>query len=370
MRFLPILLYLLVALAIGCNPEGDKIYNTYNYYYPEDTTTVPDPDTTEDHSIQVTYPANDEIIELWYDWIEDLTPSPYYCPWGYSADTTVYAELSVDIPGTIVEARVFVRSSPNGSFNQTAVIPYPGVNQIFARVFQYSSSFTSSTLYDQNLAFWVSLTSDDSTNYISPTVSFKIKSRVNYDFETIPETPAMDSVYEHSSQQRLYIEWCPRSPNVDSFRVAIRDDATGDVVRFAWTGLQNGLTYIDYVPLTDYSVWVTAENEYGSSAASDMKHITTQAPVLPDNFEASIRPGAEVRLSWSNHAYPDSVLVSRRDTLNDWTAIKSLGCSGTSCPSSWSDTTGTTSTVYYYRLGIQYSNGIWWSSDSIGVWIP
>ncbi len=181
---------------------------------------------------------------------------------------------------------------------------------------------------------------------------------------TVPLIPLADTLFENSYDQRLSISWCPRSPNVDSFHVAIRRDVTGVITRLRYSGEGNyGENITDYLPLNAYSVWITASNDYGESAASDTMHVTTREPNPPDNFSATIYSDESVRLSWSNRANPDTLQISRRDTLSDWATIRTLECDNGYCPSYFIDSTATSNTVYYYRLGMQFENGLWWAPD-------
>lgn len=369
MRILLLLLVLVFVIAAGCVPEGDDIYNTYNNYYPEDSTS--NPDTTEPYSIQISYPASHQVLEIWNEWIENPNPNPYSCNWGYQSDTMFFADVSTDIPEDILEARVFLRTSINASFYQYTILQNPGRGQFSIRIYNYGTGFSYNVHPEADCAFWVSLTTVDSTNYISPTVPFRLVPRINYDMATIPVAPLADTLIESSNQQRLTIEWCPQSPNVDSFQVAIRRDVTGEIerLRFPNNGYFDAF-YTRYLPVTAYSVWITASNEYGASAASDTMRVTTREPFPPHNLGATVYSDQSITLTWSNRAYSDSLQIARRDTVSAWETIQTLGCETGYCPSYYSDTTAISNTVYYYRIGMQFENGLWWAPDSVGVWIP
>lgn len=368
MRLLILFFVLTLIVASGCNTEGDNVYNSYNYYYPEDSTG--NPDTTETYTIQIPYPGRNEVVEMWHNWIEYPNPNYQVCRWGYKVDTAFFAEVTTDIPGTIVEARLFLRTSPNGSFNQYTVVQYPGGSPFQIRIFERDISFSSSIEDDRDYAFWVSLTTEDSTNYISPTIPFRVISRVNFDMDSAPMSPTSDTLYETTSQQSLRVEWCPLSPNAEGFSIALRPNDGGQIRYFPASNTQQYLYINDYLPISSYSVWVLAYNDNGVSSASDTMYITTNEPILPNNLNARVYSDERVEIYWSNRCFPDSLLVSRRDTLSEWSTIKSLGCYETSCQNSYSDTTAASNTVYYYRVGTKFSNGVWWAPDSIGVWIP
>ncbi|MBL0062938.1 MAG: hypothetical protein IPP40_15985 [bacterium] len=366
MRLLSVLLYLFIVIAVGCVPEGDTINNSYNYYYPDDTTG--NPDTT--YSVQITYPARNEAVEIWYDWFELASPGYYNCPWILRTDTTISAEVSTNVPGTIIQANVFLQTSPSGSFYQSTVMPYPGGSSFSIRLYRFSPSNSVIIPPDQNFAFWVSLTTDDSMNYISPTVSFRLVSKVNYDMESAPEVPVVDTLFETDYTQRMTTKWCPQSPNIDSFYVSYRETMTGQVRRFAYQSSTRESNYTRYLPTTAYSVWVTAANGYGESAASDTLNLTTTEPILPEHLGATIYSDGSVDIQWNCPCYPDSMLVARKDTLSDWSTIQSLYCNSGYCPSHYEDSTAASNTVYYYRVGVQFRNGIWWTPDSVAVWVP
>lgn len=367
MRSILFLLVVVFLVAAGCNPEGDNIYNTYHNYYPEDSTSIPD--TSEDYRVHITYPDRYEVLEIEYNWIQRENPNNYSCQWGYHADTTIYAEVTTNILEPVIEARVFIQNYPGGNFSQYGGDIYPGENPFSIRIYDVNISFSQNTMQDQELAFWVSVTTEDSTNYISPTIPFKIVKKINYDMDVPPLAPVADTLTESTYQQQMYIEWCAQSPNADSFHVSVRAGASGQIARFTVPGSQNELHTNRYAPLTTHSVWITAVNPYGESAASDTMYLTTSEPYPPEDLRAMIYADSRVTISWSNRSYPDSIAISRRDTLSDWSTIETLGCTSY-CPSNFDDTTIVAQTVYYYRIGCQFTNGIWWSQDSIGVWIP
>lgn len=366
MRLSIVLLITATTFLISCVTEGDKIYNSYNYF-PEDSTG--DNDSTGTEFVQIVSPTSNQVFEVWYDWV----PYPYYqsCEWGYQADTVYFAEVTTTIEEPITEARVFVRTSPSGGFNQYSVEQFPGQEHFFVRIFNFNVQFTQNISPELDGAFWVSLTTSDSTNYISQTVPFRIESRVHYDMATVPVAPVADTLIENSYQQRMLIEWCRQSPNSDSFHVAIRRDQTGHVARVNMSTEYYGqMEYTDYLPVSDYSVWISASNEYGESAASDTMRLTTHEPLPPGDLAATTYANHDIILSWWNRSLPDSILIGRRDTLNGWATIDALECQAPYCTGNYTDTTTVQGTIYYYRLGGSFENGVWWYADSVGVWAP
>ncbi|MBK6765603.1 MAG: fibronectin type III domain-containing protein [bacterium] len=367
MRLSLLLLITFGAVMMGCVTEGDKIYNSYNYFHPD---TTGNDDTTATYSIDITGPARNEVLEIWHDWVENPYSNYGDCNWGYRVDTMFYAEVATNIPETIIEARVFLRTSAWGSFYEHSSITNPGNDLFVVRIFNYSTQFQYNVPGDMDCAFWVNLTTADSANYISPTVPFRVVSRVHYDLETIPATPVADTLFESTYQQRLTISWCRESPDIDSFHVDIRRDATAEIRRLSFSGSEYyGTNFTDYLPVTDYSVWVSALNEYGESAPSDTMQVTTNEPVPPEEFRASTYSDSRVELWWYNRSHPDSLLIARRDTLGDWTTIGTLVCEGGYCPTAYSVTTAVRNAIYYYRLGMRFENGLWWAPDSVGVWL-
>jgi hypothetical protein len=368
MRILPFLLYILVVFSVSCMEEGDKIYNSYNYYYP-DTTDNP-PDTLPPVGVQIVFPAPGEILEISYDWREVSSPYYYNCPMVYQTDTLILAEVMTNVTRTVIEARVFMRSGTNGSFNQYSYQTFPIGNHFFIPIHERSNHETYNLPQDLNYAFWVSVMTDDSVSYISPTVPFGLTYKVNYDLDTTPLAPIADTLLDYNSGQNLQIEWCPASPNVDSFVVSMRNDEVGLVRTFSVSGRYNETGTALFSPISDYSVWIKAKNTFGVSAASDTMHIHTREPIAPDNLEASTNSEGLVHLHWSNHALPDAFLISRCDTLSEWSTVQSIHCEDYYCPNSYTDSTAESRQVYYYRIGIEYSVGTWWGLDSVGVWIP
>ncbi|MFZ5432913.1 MAG: fibronectin type III domain-containing protein [Calditrichota bacterium] len=366
MRLLLVLLSLAILFAVGCNTEGDKYYNSYNYYYPEDSTNHPD---TTDAPVRITYPERYERIEIWYDWINFNYPDYNGCRWGYDIDTTIRAEVVTDISEDISSAQVYLRTNDYSGFSAYGPAVIPTSSTFSVIIYNINQSGTYSPPDTLNYSFWVQVTTESGSNYISPTVPFQLISKVDFPLVAIPDVPEADTVFESSYYQQMTITWCPQSPNVDSFKVHLRTVGTGETVHFAVTGTQRNYSIRYYLPVTAYTVWVTAENEYGESDASESLSITTNPPFLPEDLRAIQYPDHRIELQWYNIAYPDTIQVSRRDTLGEWTTIRALDCTNYR-PSSYVDSTAQAHSIYYYRLGIQFANGTWWTPDSIGVWIP
>ncbi|MBK6911657.1 MAG: hypothetical protein IPH10_12140 [bacterium] len=157
----------------------------------------------------------------------DSGATNYSCPWGFRSDTFLYADVTTDIPGVIVEARLFRRIQQYGDFSQYSVVNFPTGSSFRLPLASFNNNFASYMSEDFSITFWVSLMTEDSANYASPTITIQTVSRVHFDTAAAPLAPVIDTLFEQSYQQRIDILWCRQSPNVDSIRMAIRADESG-----------------------------------------------------------------------------------------------------------------------------------------------
>ncbi len=223
--------------------------------------------------------------------------------------------------------------------------------------------------------YCVRVTARDRSHWVSSAVYIKTIYAVDPPLTTVTPPPDLQEIHEdpsvyQSGGRMLFWQWCAPSPDVSLYLTYLRigEDGPVSVDTTMLSGHAyhlSGYTY-NYLPLTDYALWMVAANAYGLSPVSDTLRITTREPALPFNQQAHvIYPSGCVKISYSLERLCDSVLIQRRDPATAWTTIATI--SGNSGTGGATDAAPAPGHDYYYRVGAEFSNGIWWSTDSLHV---
>lgn len=353
------MLCLSALLLSGCTLQGDKIYNTYNY--PGDSTGM----------VRVLDPAPGTVFQANFDWVEGQNPDYYWCDWGYyREDTSFTALVRAYVPGDVRSAQVYADFSGNGHFNPYGQVVHPVADSFRVPIYAQPSYYASVGDTDF-VTFYVEVTTTDGANYLSRNVPFEVFFGLATPIHTAPDAPAVDTLVEQN-YNGLVVRWCSRSPLVDHFITFLYSSGNGQTMVDTLSQRPWQTNFLQYLPLANYSFWMKAINSYGVSPASDTLHITTLPPATPTDLEAWVHSGTIVELHWYNHnSGPDSVLIARRDTVSAFSTIRSLPIYNTgSPPYQYTDSTAVSHNVYFYKIGIQFVTGTWWSADSAGVWVP
>ncbi|HEY3296121.1 MAG TPA: hypothetical protein VGL38_11850 [bacterium] len=359
-RFLLLICVAALYMA-GCTTEGDKIYNTYNIT----------PDSTG--LVMITNPTPGDTVVALFNWVECNHPSYYcQCPWGFTLDTTFTATVIASVPGEIQDAQVYMQQYSYGSFAPFGPVLHPASDTFNIDFCSATSSFNYSS-YHQDIRgnFYVQVSTSRGANIVSRTIPFVLTYDYAVPSHAAPAAPAADTLFE-SPYGSLYVQWCAMSPRIDDFIVCRRAAGAAQIEADTFPNQNWQYSVQDYLPLANYSVWIKASNEYGVSPASDTLRLTTLPPVVPAELGAWVHAGGIVELQWQNRSRGfDSVLVARRDTLSAFSTLCSLPRGEEyNPPTYYTDSTAVAHMVYFYKVGVVYPTGTWWTTDSVGVWIP
>jgi hypothetical protein len=374
MRWFLALLCLTAIYLASCKTEGDQTYITN--VYPNDTTghdTVYIDTTGNPHSvsIQVVYPPAYATEQTLAEWTR-VSNQEEHCVWRYRVDTVFSAVIATNFRSTLLSAMVFVKRSDYSDYDLQATIYNPSNDTIripfYRATYSLSSMFTADSV---NGSFWVRIMDEDSTNYISPTRNFKIVLHADDHLTAPPAAPYIDTVIEAETYQNIAITYCVDSPGVIRTILFYQAQGTSHVESDTST-TDHVVTLYRYLPVTQYAVWIKQQNSIGLSPASDTSRLFTREPAVPTYLSASVGHSRVVDLHWSNHvSYCDSILIGRRTASDVWHTIEAISQSPSpNLTTYYTDTTVVANTNYLYRVGVAFSNGVWWCQDSVGVWIP
>ena len=316
-------------------------------------------------------PNANNLFEIQYVWTED--ESPYYrCQWGYSVDTTISALVTANVPGGVFAASTFTRSDPYGSWYHYFTV-YPEADTFLVPFF--TSGFFTSYVPNDTLAgqFFFQITAGDQSLWVSQARSYRL-SRVPFPvLQAAPLAPEADTLYEYApyygGTPYLSFEWCTPSPSVNWYILTYQTSFEEETVTDTLQSYNDNLQLYDYLPMTQYAFWIKAMNEYGVSASSDTLTVYTSSPHTPTDIWAAAQDSNIIHLSWNNHSHSDSLYLARKDVDGGlWATIHSFF--DYYAPASYVDSTAMPHTAYYYRTGLNFRNGTWWSEDSVWVATP
>lgn len=323
---------------------------------------------TGSDAIHVLYPAAGETLRVQYRWQEYPEAVELdVCPWMYIADTTFLAEVRADVPGGVYCAQIYARGSGQDVYSPSGARVYPTGNSFtvpFVDVRDMLPYFYDREPLSGSLC--IGIVCGDESFLLGPSIPFTLVREAD---SLLPGPPAIPDRVSLGTidwyPERLLLEWCNSTAGIMENMAYFRcdyDGVTQSMIR--WQSQIAELSY--FLPLTRYTAWVTATNSLGESAPSDTVSFITGEPLLPVGVTATITSPPLVSLYWQLRRVPDSLYVQRRETATDWTPLATFA----SARYGYTDSTALSGSDYYYRVGIGFPTGTWWSAESDVVHIP
>jgi hypothetical protein len=184
-----------------------------------------------------------------------------------------------------------------------------------------------------------------------------------------PPPAAPSSLYDYQTTQTgVVLRWEYNASDIQGFHIYVSQDtsAASFVVVDTVVSINRQAIIDSLTPGTTYYFYITAFNQNGESARSNVRPVHTvplNGPGTPNHVEALPLEGNIVEVSWqTTGTLPDSFLIQRHDTLFNtaWTTIGSTPAD----IRTFLDSSVTYLTHYYYRVGGKRSSTIVWSLDS------